>query len=266
VIGGTVVVLAVALVAGPFIYIHLIEGPPPATLSLPKNQTGSTTSTTAAGASTVSSIDGTWNVGSGSIVGYRVQEVLIGQQSTAVGRTTSVSGSFSISGNSVTQGSIVVDMAGVRSDQSQRDSQFDGRIMDVSTYPTSKLELTSPIPLGATPPDGQVQQYPTAADLTIHGVTKAVTFTVSAERSGTTVNVLADIPIVFADWSISNPSIGGFVTTQSTGTLEVLLSLTQGAGNAPVTGSSGTGSNVSGGGGPVTVPKNTVPQLTVPSG
>jgi polyisoprenoid-binding protein YceI len=232
---------------------------------LPKSQAGSTTSTPAAGTSTPASVDGTWNVGAGSVVGYRVQEVLIGQQSTAVGRTTTVSGSISISGNSVDQGSITVDMTSVRSNQGERDSQFDGRIMDVSAYPTSKLALTSPIPLGAGPTAGQVEQYTAAADLTMHGVTKPVTFTVSAERTGATINVLADIPIVFANWNISNPSAAGLVTTQSTGTLEVLLTLTQGAGNATVTTPSGAGSNNSGGGGPITVPKNTVPQLTVPS-
>jgi polyisoprenoid-binding protein YceI len=265
VVGSLAVVVVLVLVGGPFIYIHLIEGPPPATLTLPKNQVESTTSTTAAGTSTPSSIDGSWNVGVGSVVGYRVQEVLVGQQSTAVGRTTNVSGSITISGNSVTQGSITVDMTSVKSDQSERDSQFDGRIMNVAAYPTSKLEVTNPIPLGTSPANGQVEHYTTTADLTIHGVTKPVTFSVSAEQTGATINVLSDIPVVFADWNISNPSIGGFVTTQSTGTLEVLLSLTQGAGNAPVTTTSGAGSNTSGGGGPVTVPKNTVPPLTVPS-
>lgn len=266
VIGSIAAVVVIALAGGPFIYIHFIEGPPPATLTLPKNQGGSTTSTPATGSSTLSSsIDGTWNVGAGSVVGYRVQEVLIGQQSTAVGRTTNVSGSIMISGNSVTQGSVTVDMTSIKSNQSQRDSQFDGRIMNVTAYPTSKLALTSPIPLGTSPADGQVGHYPTTANLTIHGVTKPVPFTVSAEQTGATINVLADIPIVFAGWNISNPSIGGFVTTQSAGTLEVLLKLTQGAGNAPATITSGAGSNTSGGGGPVTVPKNTVPQLTVPS-
>ena len=42
--------------------------------------------------------------------------------------------------------------------------------------------------------------------------------------------MLADIPITFSEWNIANPSIGGFVTTANTGTLEVLLHLTQGAG------------------------------------
>ena len=98
----------------------------------------------------------------------------------------------------------------------------------------------------------------------MHGVTKSVTFPVSVEVvSGTAVYVLADVPVVFANWDISNPSVGGFVTTKSTGTLEVLLDLVRGAGN-PV--SSGSPASSGGGfGGQVTVPPTTVPPLTVPT-
>ena len=77
----------------------------------------------------------------------------------------------------------------------------------------------------------------------MHGVTKSVSFPVSAERVGSEIDVLADITIPFSEWNIANPSIGGFVTTANSGTLEVLLHLTQGAGNPASTssGSSGLG-------------------------
>jgi polyisoprenoid-binding protein YceI len=259
---GAAVVVALA-VAGPFIYIHLIEGTPPPKLSLPKQANSSSTAADSATGPT-GSLDGTWNVGPGSVTGYRVQEILIGQQSTAVGRTTKIWGSLVIAGQTVTKGSFTVDMASVVSDQSERNAQFDGRIMDVSTYPTASLTLSTPIALGSVPPAGTAKQYQAAGDLSMHGVTRTVRFTVSAERLGDGIDVLADIPITFGEWDISNPSVGGFVTTQSTGTLEVLLDLTQGPGNrasAEVPSSSGFG-----GGGPVTVPSTTVPPLEVPKG
>ncbi len=56
----------------------------------------------------------------------------------------------------------------------------------------------------------------------MHGVTKAVTFPISAERLAGALDVLADVRIVFAGWGIVNPSIGWFVTTADTSTLEVL--------------------------------------------
>jgi polyisoprenoid-binding protein YceI len=203
-------------------------------------------------------------VGSDSLAGYRVQEVLVGQNSTAVGRTREIWGSLTITGSTVTKGSFTVNMASVASDQSERNAHFDGPIMDVSQYPTATLTLSSPITLGSIPADGVVEHYNATGALDMHGVTKSVRFTVSAERVGSEIDVLTDITIPFSQWDISNPSIGGFVTTASTGTFEVLLHLTQGAGN-PASTSSGSSSS-SGGGGPITVPSTTVPPLTVPSG
>jgi polyisoprenoid-binding protein YceI len=257
---GAVVVLVLA-VAGPYVYIHFIEGPAPAKLSLPTRSGPSNKAANTANAT--GSLDGTWNVGPGSITGYRVQEVLIGQQSTAVGRTTKIWGSLEIANQTVTSGSFTVDMASVVSDQSERNAQFDGRIMDVSAYPTASLTLSDPIVLGSVPDEGTIKRYPASGDLSMHGVTRSVSFTVSAERVGAGIDVLADIPIAFSEWNISNPSVGGFVTTQSTGTLEVLLHLTQGKGNPAST----EGSNNSGGGGgaPITVPSTTVPPLKVPT-
>ena len=81
---GVVVAVVVLAVAVPFIYIHLIEGSAPAKLSLPgsANTTGANSASGASGASGASAtgantVDGTWNVGPGSVVGYRVDEVLI---------------------------------------------------------------------------------------------------------------------------------------------------------------------------------------------
>jgi polyisoprenoid-binding protein YceI len=267
-------VIGVALLAvlvgllGPYVYIHFIEGPAPARLGLPGSSV-STTSTPAQGSDTTSSsLDGTWNVGSSSIAGYRVQEELIGQSATAVGRTDKIWGSLTVAGSTVTKGTFSVNMATVVSDQSQRNARFAGPIMDVNRYPTTTLTLTSPISLGTTPVAGAVTRYHAVGDLDMHGVTKSVSFPVSAERVGSEIYVLADISIPFSEWDIANPSIGGFVTTATTGTLEVLLHLTQGPGN-PVSTSSSSGSSGpagGGGGGPVTVPSTTVPPLTVPSG
>jgi len=261
-IGGAVTVVVVLAVALPFVYIHFIESPAPAKLALPGSTGGSGT-----GAGSSASVEGTWKVGTGSVVGYRVDEVLIGQHSTAVGRGTEVSGSILISGATVTEGSFDVAMGSVVSDQSQRNSQFDGPIMEVSRFPTSTLRITGPIVLHTIPAQGATVDYPAAGDLTLRGVTKPVTFTVSAERTGGGIAVLADIPIRFSTWGIANPSISGFVTTSDSGTLEALLHFTQGAGNPAV----GTGaSSASGGshGGPpsaVTVPPTTVPPLTIPA-
>jgi polyisoprenoid-binding protein YceI len=262
-IGGAVLILAVLAVAGPFVYIHFIEGPVPAQLELPTPHGSTSAPGPHTSDTSSSSVSGIWNVGSGSEAGYRVQETLIGQSSTAVGRTSKIWGSITIGGSSVTTGSFTVDMASVVSDQSERNAQFDGRIMDVDRYPTANLVLTQPIPLGPLPAVGATKRYTARGVLTMHGESRPLSFAVTAERIGAEIDVLVDVPITFADWNIANPSVGGFVTTATDGTLEVLLHLTRGAGNV-----ASTSSGSSGGGGvaPVTVPSTTVPPLTVPSG
>ena len=260
-IAGVIVVVVLA-VGGPYVFIHFIEGPAPAKLVLPKSQ-GAAGSSKSGATVDLAQLGGTWNVGAGSVAGYRVQEVLIGQNSTAVGRTSEIWGSVTLASKSVTKAIFTVNMASVVSDQSERNARFDGSIMDVSKYPTATLTLSAPIDLGSIPAEGAVAHDNAAGNLALHGVTKSVSFPVTAERSGSAIAVLADIPITFSEWSIPNPSIGGFVTTANTGTLEVLLHLTQGPGN-PVSRSSGSASTV-GGGGPVTVPSTTVPPLRVPS-
>ena len=140
---GAATVVVVLAVGAPFVYIHFIEGPPPSKLVLPTTPS-TTTAATSGTTSDIASVGGSYKVGSGSEAGYRVMEVLLGQNSTAVGRTTKIWGSVTISGTSVTAGKFTVDMASVESDQSERNAQFDSRIMDVASYPTATLKLTSP--------------------------------------------------------------------------------------------------------------------------
>jgi len=222
-------VVVVLAIAGPFIYIHFFNGSTPAALSL-KNQPSSTVSASTAATSTATAstaaagpVAGSWTVGSGSIVGYRVNEVLLGQNATAVGRTSSVTGHLVIAGTTVNTASFSVPMATVHSDKSQRDAQFDGRIMNVAQYPTATFALTSPIDLAPLPAGGVIKDYTAHGRLTLHGTTRAVTFTLTAERKGSQIEVSGDIPVLFSDYNIQNPSFAGFVTTQDHGLLEFLL-------------------------------------------
>jgi polyisoprenoid-binding protein YceI len=225
---GSVVVLAVLAAAGPFIYIHFFNGSTPPALSLSPASTAASTpadSTPAASTAAAGSPAGTWTAGSGSVVGYRVNEVLLGQSATAVGRSTSVSGHLVITGTTVTAAAFSVPMDTIHSDKSQRDAQFDGRIMDVAAYPTGTFTLTAPISFAPLPAGGVIRSYTAHGKLTLHGTTRAVTFTLTAERKGAQIEVAGHIPVVFADYNIANPSFAGFVTTQNHGLLEFLLVL-----------------------------------------
>ena len=45
----------------------------------------------------------------------------------------------------------------------------------------------------------------------------------AAERTGAQIKVAGQIPVLFSDYNIQNPSLGGFVTTADHGLLEFLL-------------------------------------------
>jgi polyisoprenoid-binding protein YceI len=217
--------LVVLAAAGPFVYIHFFNSTPAALSLSPGTTTSAQASTgaSAGGGTSTGTVAGTWTVGSGSVVGYRVNEVLLGQSATAVGRTSDVTGHLTIAGSTVTAAAFSVPMATVHSDKSQRDAQFDGRIMDVSQYPTGTFTLTSPIDLAPLPAGGVIKDYTAHGRLTLHGTTRAVTFTLTAERKGSQIEVSGDIPVLFSDYDIANPSFAGFVTTQDHGLLEFLL-------------------------------------------
>ncbi len=210
---GSIGVAVLAVVVAPFVYIHFIQADPPARLSLSSDGTAN-------GARV--GIDGKWAATSASSVGYRINEVLFGQKSEAVGRTNKVTGQMVLSGMTVRSASFTVDMTAVTSDKDQRDEQFHGRIMDTATYPTATFTLTSPIELGEVPAQQKVVTATAAGQLSMHGTTKSVTLSLKAKRNGNTIEVNGSLNIVFADWGIGNPSFGP-VTTEDHGLLEFLV-------------------------------------------
>ena len=143
--------------------------------------------TTSTAATVPDGIEGTWNLGAGSQAGYRVQEVLFGQEAEAVGRTQDVTGTLEISGTTVTTTEVTVDMTTVASAESRRDGQFKGRIMDTATYPTATFALTEPIELGSVAADGEEVTHRVTGDLTLRGVTNEVTFELTARRNGANI-------------------------------------------------------------------------------
>jgi polyisoprenoid-binding protein YceI len=216
---GAAAVVVVLAVAGPYVYIHFVEGPAPVALA-------ASTSKSATLKPATGSVAGNWQVSQGSQAGYRVNEVLNGQNNIAVGRTTEVTGGITATTTQVTKAAITVDLTKVASDQSMRDGQFEGRIMQTSQYPTATFTLLTPIDLAELATAAGTRTIDAHGTLALHGATKDVTVLLTCVRSGATLTVSSQIPVVFADYGINNPSFG-FVQTQNHGTIEVLLHLTK---------------------------------------
>jgi polyisoprenoid-binding protein YceI len=183
-----------------------------------------TQTTTVAEVAKAGAADGVWNITAPSEVGYRVNESISGFDTTANGRTQAITGTMVAEGTTITKGEFTVDMTTFKSDESRRDEQFNGRVMDVATYPTSSFILTQPIDFGEIPPDGGSVTATATGDLTLHGTTKSVTFDVQGTFKNGLVGVLGQIPVVFADFGIPAPSLGP-VKTEDNGLLEFVLVL-----------------------------------------
>jgi polyisoprenoid-binding protein YceI len=255
-------VAVVLAVGGPFAYLHFIQGSAPAKFKL--------SATGAAGPTESVPLDGTWSISSGSQAGYRVGEVLAGQDSTAVGRTNVITGSMLIKGTTVQSGSFTADMRAMKSEQSTRDRTFQRRIMDTASHPTATFALTKPIEIGSLPASDVARKYSATGNLTLRGTTKAVIIPITADHAGTTIRVLGRLPIVFADWNIGNPSFPPLVTTKDQGELEFLLNFTRGAPTPAATTTTVTEAPPPGGPppGPMTQPTvtpTTLPPLEIPS-
>ena len=221
---GVPLAILVALVGGSWIYIHVIEDPP-AKLTVDSTSASNHSSTTGS-ATDDGTNDGTWKATSDSVVGYRVKETLFASSGEAVGRTSRITGAIAINGTSVLEGSFSVDMTSVSSDRAQRDGQFQNRIMNTSQFPKATFKLTSPIDLKGTPAIGDTVTTSATGNLTLHGVTKKVTFDVAAKRVSGSIRVNGAIPVHFSDYDINNPS-GGPASVGNDGTLEFTIVFTR---------------------------------------
>lgn len=229
-LGIGIVVLLVVFVGAPWAYINLIREPAAESFldeisatTFVEMGTPADESTESTASATLSDANGTWNVTAESLVGYRVDEVLFGQNVTAIGRTGAVTGSVTISDMSVTAASFSVDMSTVKSDDPRRDGQFQGRIMDVLNHPVATFTLDSPIMLAPSSLSTPTPHLATGT-LSLRGTTKSVDVNLVSSVRDSTIVVAGEILIVFAEWGIPNPSVPG-ISTEDSGILEFSLVL-----------------------------------------
>ena len=166
------------------------------------------TKTTTVGGGT---LDGTYRVAPGdanSFVGYRVQEQLVGGaiDQTATGRTSAITGSFTISGTTVRDVNVTADLRTLTSDRSQRDDIIKDRGLESNRFPEATFVLTAPIAEPNLPSTGETVSATATGDFTLHGVTKQVQIPVEGRWDGRDVQVVGRLHVVFADYGIQAPT------------------------------------------------------------
>jgi polyisoprenoid-binding protein YceI len=166
---------------------------------------------------------GTWTVSDGSFAGYRVDEVLQGEDVTVTGRTEDVTGQVTIADGEVTDAEIEVKVATIATDSDRRDGYFRDNAIQAEQFPTATFELTEPAAIedGAT-------EVELVGDLTVRGETRPVT--VDAEVGGdgaSALQVVGSVPVTFVDFGIEAPNLG-FVRVEDSGSVEFSLELVKG--------------------------------------
>jgi len=181
-----------------------------------------TAPTSAPPATVAEGFDGDWVPTSASEFGYRVEEVLAGVNTTAVGRGNEIDGLLTIEGTAATVVDVIVQIESITSDESRRDGQFTGRIMNAAEFPTAEFHLTEPIDFGRIPTGDEQITATATGELTLRGVANPVVFDVTAQTTDGRIGVLGSISVDFADYGIENPSFGA-IKTEDSGLVEFVL-------------------------------------------
>jgi polyisoprenoid-binding protein YceI len=214
-----VVVLVLALGGGYLLFAsRTSDSPPPAALDpAPATTAGQATGTTtqAEGAATA---DGTWRVSDdgSSYVGYRVREQLafLDSPNEAVGRSTAVTGTMEVAGDTVEAVRIEADLTQLTSDEDRRDNAIRQRGLESQRYPTATLELVEPIRLGSPPVQDEEVRGQGRGRLTVHGVTREVDLDLTGRWSGSTIQVVGQFPVKMSDYQIEPPRFGPVVSIE----------------------------------------------------
>lgn len=215
---GVVVIGAAAVIAGPVIYANTVNGQAAAAPSLSAAPSGS------GGTLDAQQADGTWTSTSSSYAGYRVHEVLQGNDVDVVGRTKDVEGTATVDGGSLTKATVTVQVATISTPEAARDEYFRSKALQTDRYPTATFALTEPVDVSKAL-DGSTQDVTLTGTMDLHGVEKPVTADaqVAVTKNGA-VQVVGSVPITFADYGVEAPSLG-FVTVDGKGSVEFSLDL-----------------------------------------
>jgi polyisoprenoid-binding protein YceI len=149
---------------------------------------------------------------------YRVREQLANLDfpSDAVGATKKVEGTIMMDGGKIvgSASKITVDLTSLATDSNMRDNYVRRRTLITDSFPTAVLvprELHGlPSPL---PPTGEMT-FQLIGDLTVHGVTKQVTWDVTAKMDGSAVTGTATTNLKFDDFSMSKPRVARVLSVE----------------------------------------------------
>jgi polyisoprenoid-binding protein YceI len=176
-----------------------------------------------------------WTIVDGqSEADYYVGETLasLGVPSTANGKTQDITGTFYLTADGTAldtsqTSSFTVDLTTLASDKERRDTRVQ-QALETGTYPTATFVAESVDGVPSAIEDGRTYEFTMTGTLTLHGVIRTVTWNVEATREQNVISAIATLDFSFADYDITPPNIGGFVSVEDHGTLQAVIIAQQG--------------------------------------
>lgn len=163
---------------------------------------------------------------------YRVREQLANQSlpNDAVGRTRVISGAVVLApdGTIVAEEShFDVDLRTLRSDQSRRDNYIQRNTLETSRFPTAIFEPRDASGLPWPLPERGEFTFQLTGDLTVHGVTRPVTWDVTARIEGDRLVGTAVTRVTFQDFGMEQPRVAIVLSVEDTIQLELDFTFVQ---------------------------------------
>ena len=202
------------------LYTHA-QGQPPATAGR-----------AAGGRSNVPSPDPTkparLDIAEGTKARYKVREQLAGISfpSDAVGTTESVTGMVVLNPDGsidAAHSKLTVDLRTLKSDQQMRDGYIQNRTLETEKFPTLEFVPRRAVGLPVPLPSGMGAQagFQLVGDMTLHGVTKEVTWNVVSTFGNDQVAGRATTTLLFPTFNLTKPSLARLLSVDDKIELEI---------------------------------------------
>ncbi|MDE0845537.1 MAG: YceI family protein [Actinomycetota bacterium] len=169
----------------------------------------------------------TFEDASGSFVGFRIDEKLVGIGSvTAVGRTDVVSGKIVIDGSSLVETIIEADLSTIVTNDSRRDRAA-RNALKVKENPFASFVLQDTIKFDIAGIEGQAIQAEALGQLTINAISQPANFSIDAQLVNNQIVLVGSAKVVFSDFGVEVPSAPIVVSAEDFGIIEFQLLLTR---------------------------------------
>lgn len=163
---------------------------------------------------------------SASQASYHAHEQLVGNRlpTEAVGTSPGVTGTLALGADgsvAADQSTITVDLTKLKSDENRRDNFIKTDTLQTTKFPTATFVARSIQGLPAPLPTTGESTFQLLGDLTVHGVTRPVTWDVTAQFADTSVTGSATTSVNISDFGMTPPKAGPVLSIEDGLVLEL---------------------------------------------